>query len=796
MFSVAWFTRSFTRNNFLIFLACGYLWVALLDLMHALVFKGMNVFVEGSGNLSVQFWLCARYLEAILLLYAPFAATKKQNDYFLLIFFGAISVCFAVLIFTGHFPAGFIDGQGITEFKLYSEYIIVFILLAAIFSMHNIHNDIPKRDKYFIYAAIVLTICAELAFTFYIEVHDISNLVGHVFKFLSFWLLFHAIVISNLTTPFISLQKSKDDFRRLFENSEVSIWNEDFSDVIYSLAKIREEGVTDLAQYFRENEKAVWDMAAKVEVLNVNEATLNLFGAKSIGEFRARISETFAEDAIEVFQKGLHAIWKKKKVFRSEANYRTLDGELINCIISFQIPENEDDFNSIPVTIVDITHRKQNEDRIWHQANFDDLTGLANRNLFSTRLSEALKIRDKNGTSVTLLCIDLDGFKHVNDTLGHLIGDNLLEEAAQRLINLIKESGTVARLGGDEFAILLPDISDTFEIETYSNNVLKSLACPYHLQGRDCFVSASIGITVAPNDGNDFVTLMRKADSALYRAKAKGRNNYEFFSPEIDAEVMQRKELEEALHHALKNDEFLLNYQPIVNAETGNVECIEALIRWNRPGKGPVPPFSFIPLAEEIGLIVPIGEWVLRESCKTAANWARTRMTAPGISVNLSSRQFQSQDIAELVRQVLCETNLPAEKLTLEITESLLLEDNHTTLEQLHAIRELGVKLSIDDFGTGYSSLSYLKKLPVTTIKIDRSFVTHLPADSEDATLVKAILSMAESLGLDVVAEGVETEIQSEFLKSLNCQYLQGYLFSRPLSDSDLMEYLVSIYNE
>ena len=300
----------------------------------------------------------------------------------------------------------------------------------------------------------------------------------------------------------------------------------------------------------------------------------------------------------------------------------------------------------------------------------------------------------------------------------------------------------------------------------------------------------SFNDTNSSDDGNNSVTLLRNADSAMYRAKAKGRNNFQFFTPEIEAEAMRRKALEEALYIALENKDFFVHYQPVIDSETGNVDSVEALIRWQHSEKGVVSPLEFIPLAEEIGLIVPIGEWVLREACRDAMTWPITDNKPLRVAVNLSSRQFQARNIPDLVKSALLETGLPAERLTLEITESLLIADNDTTRNQLLEIRSLGVLLSIDDFGTGYSSLSYLKKFPVTTLKIDRSFIMNLPTASEDVALVNAILSMAESLGLNVIAEGVETEAQEAFMKSTNCQYIQGYLYSKPLANTDFIDYL------
>ncbi len=786
MFTLAWFTRGYSKNSFLFFLACGYLWVGSFDLIHALFHKG----IAGGGNQSIQFWIAGRYLETLLLLAAPLLAAKKQNEYLLITLWGSLAVALSGLILLGAFPITFIEGQGASRFTEYSEYLIIFFLLTALCSFLFTGAGISAKERKLIIAAIAMSICAELAFTYYLHFSGQLNILGHILKAFSFWLVFNAIISATLKKPYAALQKSEESYKRLFDNSEISIWNEDLSEVNETLNKLRNGGVTDLGQYLQENEHVAWTLAAMVKVRQVNEATLKLFRAKSRGDFFRRISDTFGENAIDVFVKGLHAIWEKNSEFRAEANYRTLDGQEINCIISFPIPETQSGFQSIPVTLVDITHRKQNEVRIWRQGNFDSLTGLVNRNLFSDRLSHALDSAKRNKTRLALLYLDLDGFKYVNDTLGHLLGDQLLQEASQRLLSHMRKSDTVARLGGDEFAILLPENNSNHDIASVVKKIQLNLAQPYRLQGRDCFVSASIGITLFPDDGNDAVTLLRKADSAMYRAKAKGRNNFLFFTPDIEEQAIYRTELEESLYSALKNERFSLKYQPIINKKTGKIKSAEALIRWNHPEKGEVSPMAFIPLAEEIGLIGPIGEWVLREACAEAMTWPITDKQAPDVAVNVSSHQFQRQNIPKLVESVLQDTGLAAERLTLEITESLLLADNDRTLNQLQELRNLGVQLSIDDFGTGYSSLSYLKKFPVTTLKIDRSFIMNLPAACEDGVLINAILAMAKSLGINVVAEGVETEAQETFLKSTTCQYLQGYRYSRPLTNTDFLDYL------
>ncbi len=438
----------------------------------------------------------------------------------------------------------------------------------------------------------------------------------------------------------------------------------------------------------------------------------------------------------------------------------------------------------------DITKRKKNEARIIHQANFDSLTGLANRNLFADRLSRSLDLAEREHNNLALLFIGLDNFKLVNETLGHSIGDQLLQEVATRLINCLRKSDTVARLGADEFAVIISEKGTLHNVEDLVNTVLTCIAEPYSLEGHDAFVSASIGVSVYPQDGIDTENLLRKADAAMYRAKENGRNKAQFFTLEMDQEAQERRELEKMLRQALINEEFSLNYQPIIDMNTGVISSAEALIRWHHPLKGIVSPQEFIPLAEEKELIVPIGEWVLREACTAAASWQKLFANSPCVSVNLSSCQLRRQNISKLLVKTLAETGLPADKLILEITESLLVSDNSETLTQLQEIRDLGVQLSIDDFGTGYSSLSYLKKFPINNLKIDRSFIMGLPDDHEDVALVNAIVAMSHSLGLKVIAEGVETQQQADFLKAINCQWIQGYLNSKPLPESGFIDYL------
>ncbi|WP_419799990.1 putative bifunctional diguanylate cyclase/phosphodiesterase [Terasakiella sp.] len=435
----------------------------------------------------------------------------------------------------------------------------------------------------------------------------------------------------------------------------------------------------------------------------------------------------------------------------------------------------------------DITSRKKSEERIHYQANYDSLTDLPNRNLFKERLNHAINMARRSKDRVALLFLDLDNFKHINDTLGHLLGDELLRQVAERLRSLFRESDTIARLSGDEFVIIINEANYDPDLQHLLTRLLECLSLPYALDGNTAYTSVSVGATFFPDDAQSGDNLLKNADAAMFKAKEMGRNTYSFFTPEMNNRAQERHTLEVALHKALDKKHFLLHYQPIVDPHTQTVVSTEALVRWNDPEKGLISPDKFIPVAEDTGLIVPMGEWILRQACTDAAHWQKEEGFNIGVSVNLSSRQFMRSDIYGLVKDVLKESQLPASKLTLEITESLLVEDENEILKTLRKLRDLGVLLSIDDFGTGYSSLSYLKRFPITTLKIDRSFICDILSDSEDSALTQAILSMAKSMNLKVVAEGVENAGQAEYLKERQCDLIQGFYYSKPLALEDLL---------
>ena len=440
----------------------------------------------------------------------------------------------------------------------------------------------------------------------------------------------------------------------------------------------------------------------------------------------------------------------------------------------------------------EVAERHLADQRVVHMAHHDALTGLPNRTLFADRVAQAIARAHRRDGKIAVLFLDLDRFKNVNDSLGHAIGDLLLTAVAERLTNCLREEDTAARLGGDEFIISLPDVADAGEAARVAGRILAELAKPFTIADHQLHADGSIGIALYPADGDTAETLMRNADTAMYHAKESGRANYQFFSAQMTERVSRRLSTETDLRRALEHGEFALHYQPLIDLVTSRVSGAEALLRWPQNEHRLMSPAEFIPIAEDTGLIIPLGEWVLLEACSQAQAW-QARYPGLRIAVNLSARQFRQKDLIGMIERVLGETGLAPTLLELELTESMLMHHAEETVGILTRLDEMGVRLAIDDFGTGYSSLSYLKRFPIHSLKVDRSFVRDISTDPDDAAIVTAIVAMARSLNLDVTAEGVETEEQATFLRSLACHQAQGYYFGRPMSAQEFAARLAVI---
>ena len=523
-------------------------------------------------------------------------------------------------------------------------------------------------------------------------------------------------------------------------------------------------------------------------ILAVNPATCRISGysaAELLGS-NMRMVKSGRHDG--AFYRHLFASVATQGYWQGEIWNRRRSGELYPQWVTIAEVRNEGGLPTHYVgTFADITVIKQSERRLHHVAHHDALTNLPNRRLLISRLEHAVgRVKRDNGYGAALM-IDLDHFQTVNDSLGHAAGDELLQAAAHRLLGRMRQCDMLSRVSGDEFVVVLEDLDGPLSAGTVARALIEELSGPFELaEGHEVFVGASIGICILPDDGTDPDEILRNAGAALHEAKAAGRGVYRFYTPALTDLAHQRLDLESRLRKALLNDEFVLHYQPLTDMADRRVKGVEALIRWTDPVEHMIPPTRFIPLAEETGLIVDIGAWVLRAACRQMAAWLEAGSDIERVAVNLSPRQFHHPDLVGLVRDILQETGLPARHLELELTEGALMDGAEETVGKLTQLKDLGVRLAIDDFGTGYSSLAYLKQFPVDKLKVDQTFVRGVPGNRADCEIVAAIITLGKALKLEVLAEGIETEEQYGYLEALNCDTAQGFLLGRPAAPSDL----------
>ena len=548
------------------------------------------------------------------------------------------------------------------------------------------------------------------------------------------------------------------------------------------------------ASVFGENIEAIVICDADVRIIRTNPAFTRITGYSA--EEALGKSPGFLQSGLhsEAFYQVFWAALKQTGIWQGEIIDRRKCGEIFPAWQTITaVRDDNGEIKQYISIFSDITEKKLSEERIYQLAHNDLVTGLPNRVSFNDKANTALEHAKRTRQMMVVMFIDLDHFKLINDTLGHYEGDLLLQQVASRLKKVIRKEDAVARFGGDEFTVLVSEVPSVERASAIAAAILDQLSEPFTLESNEVTVSASIGISLFPDNGNDIAALLKNADTAMYRAKERGRNNFQYFSGEMNQRAHDRMQIEADLRKAIKQNEFLLHFQPKINLMSNRITGFEALVRWLHPSKGLISPDKFIPVAESTGLIVPLGEWVLTTACLQLRAWQDQGYPALTIAVNLSGRQFLQSNLLEVLEATITDTGVKAADLELEITESMMMENTEQTIETLNQIRRMGIHLSIDDFGTGYSSMAYLKRFPIHKLKIDRSFTGDLPDDNDDAAIVTATIALAHALNLTVIAEGVETEAQLAFLQSLHCEEAQGYLFSRPVPAQDVLALLAAM---
>jgi len=875
MLVIVWNTRRFTHNDFLVYLGIGYFWIAVLDTWHTFTVEGIPFFDISNAEITLHFWIYTRFIEALLLLSAAFFLKRRVNPTLVMFSGASLALLVSWVSFSLRQPV-MLTPEGLTLFKVYAEYLIIVLLGLAII-VYIVKRELLAREVfYFLLASLSLTILAELFFTLYTDFNGVPFVIGHLFKFLSFWMIFLAIVRTTLNEPFRVLAQASSSYDAIphpavvvdnqavisqvnraaekssgqskqqlvhkhvhtfFHPSHVSEENCELCQAIkqcipiddqlisfpdmkkwflVSLTPIlvgdRNSGMVQLFTDITERKRATKALQESEQGLNQLLNTIpngiqknDLKGVVTYsniahhrilgwppGELRGRYiwdNETDEKKKQELRDYLAYLVAEQPHPETYITTNLTKDGRKVKLEVAWDYLRDADGILIGFISVIsDVTKLKLAEEQILHQAHFDSLTDLPNRFLSLDRLSQLINEAQRDNELVAVLYLDLDDFKKINDTLGHDIGDKLLIEAAGRLRDTVPDGDTVGRLGGDEFIVLLGGLKDATEARPLAENLLNCFRDAFRIDNRELILTASLGISIYPNDGSDSSGLLRSADSAMYHSKEQGRNTYSYFTDSMNQQVSRRLALEEQMHGALDRDEFKICYQALIEISSRKVIGAEALLRWHNPALGKITPAEFIPIAEQTGMIVPIGRFVLTEALNLAARIQQQCDEKFKMSVNLSPWQFRDPNLVTVVGEAIRLSGVSGETLELEITEGTLLSGETYIGNALDALSDMGVSIAMDDFGTGYSSLSYLRRYPFDRLKIDRSFIQDIMEDAADLELVNATIAMAHGLELKVVAEGVEAEDQLAILAAQGCDYAQGYLFGKPASPEQIVE--------
>lgn len=753
------------RKAAVVWLGVAFLGTGLLDGLHLMSYAGMpDAITPNSPQKSIFFWLAARLLAAMaLLVYALLPVLSEVSPLrkrlalaVMLVTVGALG--YAGLSWPDRLPAFFIAGQGLTPLKIGLEWLVVALnlLTLAIFWLRRV--ALARECLLALAFAVALSAVSELFFMLYGAAEkDVANALGHVYKVFAYLYLFHATFNEALRRPLERLE-----VQHLRENVTLSAAPD-------GVLWVDESGCIQMAN-------PAMETLSGYRVSELIGQNVAIFLPEHLRERHARSMQDYFL-APHARAMGLMDLKLMRK-----------DGRMLPVDISLGHWEDGEAHHAIAY-IRDLTERKVFEESLRHKATHDELTGLPNRWLFQLQLTQELARAGRTNLRVAVLLLDLDYFKTINDSFGHATGDALLVQAGQRMRGALRENDLLARLGGDEFAIMLTDLAGLDEAMNVSAKLLVALQEIYQLEEQDVYSGGSLGLAFYPDDARDSETLLRYADMAMYQAKQSGRGTYACYSKSMDRSVHEDMLLHTRLKEALAAGTLSLHYQPQVDVQSGAVIGAEALLRWNDPILGNVSPARFIPVAEATGLILPLSDWVLNTACQQIAAWTGAG-TPLRVAVNFSAQQFRLTDLPEKVGAILARTGAQAKWLDIEITESVAMTQPELAGKHLDALVALGCSVSLDDFGTGYSSLAYLKKLPVSTLKIDKSFMDGIPMDSNDVAISQAIIALAHSLGMALVAEGVETEVQLEFLRQNGCEAYQGWLFAKAMEPGELTQRL------
>jgi len=778
VFAVGWAAHSRERPGNLLLLACVFFGVGLLDFLHTIAYAGMPDFVTPSGpEKAINFWLVARYLSALGLLavavlpWRPVSRLSVRWQGLLGVTVLVALVAWLALFRVEWLPRTFIAGQGLTAIKVAAEYgLVATFATAAFFFWRNMRTQQPY-DVVGLFAAVSTMALSELFFTLYSDVADIFNLLGHVYKVIAYAFVYKSIFVDNIQAPYQRLNAASRMLEQQIEERTRTQSQLELAASVFSHAR---EGIL-----ITDNQGNIVEVNAmftqitgysREEAIGRNPRILLSSGRHEKAFFAARAQ------ALQKHGHWVGEVWNRRKNGEDFAEMLTVSvvrdpaGAVLNYVALF----------------TDITPLKKHQDELEHIAHYDALTGMPNRVLLADRLQQAMLQSQRRNSALAVAYLDLDGFKPVNDQHGHEVGDQLLVTLSQRMKASLRESDTLARIGGDEFVALLVDIGERRDCELLLSRLLQAAATPVRVDGALLQLSASIGVTLYPQDNADADQLVRHADQAMYLAKQAGKNRFHLFDVAQDAAIQSQRESLEHIRVALDRQEFVLYYQPKVNMRTGAIIGAEALIRWQHPERGLLAPAAFLPVIEGQPISIEIGEWVIQTALAQMALWRGAGLDI-GVSVNIGALQLQQTGfVARLGTLLAAHPTVPAQSLELEILETSALEDMAQISEVMHACQAIGVRFALDDFGTGYSSLTYLKRLPAELLKIDQSFVRDMLTDVDDLAIVKGVIGLASAFRRSVIAEGVETVAHGQTLLALGCDLAQGYGIARPMPAADL----------